>query len=502
MADNNPKLQAEIVTTFDGKGAAEAKRTVQETIKGFDQLSQEAQRTLRGDTEATEKSISSKHRLRGAVKGIAFEFPVLARLAGFFFNPLSATVGGAIAVFGALQQRIERLKESLQPGAGFKSFADAMNKQAEALQNAALEAGRFAIEVTRVQSATDKAIAAANLEVEALQRKVQLIQAETEALKALEKAKVDAAEAAGKIDPQTASLQRLGIDQKFDERGRIQKKQSQDEVLDLKRNQLTQLRGQQITAGADVFRAGEALRARGVESPDVIRERIQRAGSNLDVQKGDVEKTRRRIGTLEKSETRGPIDEAELKDLRSVLPGQEQALEQLTAVYKKETETATARQLRWDELSGNLAAANDAFKANKAAIERLTSQIESQSRQFTDEQSGAERIGGIQKETRQIEIGTIATQQAKEAKGTAAEIVSAAQAKADPNLSNVQNVAQEMATNKITESAQVVDEIVRLLTGIGDAHNAHFQVIRDALLKQKDDLRKEFDAKLQFSLPK
>jgi hypothetical protein len=84
----------------------------------------ESEKALIPETQATEKGAVAKFKLKDAVKGLAFEFPVLARAIGFVSNPLTLLAAGLGIAASKFAEWHAKTQAVLAERGTLKSFSD------------------------------------------------------------------------------------------------------------------------------------------------------------------------------------------------------------------------------------------------------------------------------------------------------------------------------------------------------------------------------------------
>lgn len=82
--------------------------SIGESEKGLKSEGDQQDRTA----QSTERLTGSKSRLREAMRGLAVEFPLLARMMGFMANPLSLVTAGFALATGAVHQWVQSIREA------------------------------------------------------------------------------------------------------------------------------------------------------------------------------------------------------------------------------------------------------------------------------------------------------------------------------------------------------------------------------------------------------
>lgn len=98
-----------------GLDAGKAKEATAELKKLEEQTKATGKEGVRQEeavTEATKKTTSAKRQLKAAVKGLAFEFPILGKVAALAMNPISLSVAGLVVAYKTAQDGMAKIKES------------------------------------------------------------------------------------------------------------------------------------------------------------------------------------------------------------------------------------------------------------------------------------------------------------------------------------------------------------------------------------------------------
>ena len=141
MADD-PEFGIHFKTTSDSKGAVETKKAIEEVTKASKEGT-EAQKTstqakeeaskkskffvedVDKVAEATKKGTTAKQSLREALKGLALEFPLVARVMGLALTPMSAL----IAAFGALAAAVVRYQQEVNRSIASQAVEENLRNQ-------------------------------------------------------------------------------------------------------------------------------------------------------------------------------------------------------------------------------------------------------------------------------------------------------------------------------------------------------------------------------------
>lgn len=200
-----PELQFQI--TADVKGAQDGKRAI-------DELAQTARRAETESAQAEGLSLGRKRQLRDAIKGLAFEFPILGRVASLALNPISAAVTLAIAGFSAFKKVLDDISRSGHIE-GWKQGTAALEAQEKAVADLIVSANAYERSLTRIANATQSVTDRAKQALEAIRAQARAQTELTDAEEAAEMARIDAAEQLGEITPTRAIQQRLETQRRF-----------------------------------------------------------------------------------------------------------------------------------------------------------------------------------------------------------------------------------------------------------------------------------------------
>ena len=121
MADDR-EIGVKITTTAD--------------VGGLQQADKEAElsKTTEAAGDAAEKATAKKAKLRDVVKGLALEFPQLARVVGFMANPITAVTAAVTAGVGAWQNYVQKVAEAGRAQAVIESLGDGAKTFAQNLK--------------------------------------------------------------------------------------------------------------------------------------------------------------------------------------------------------------------------------------------------------------------------------------------------------------------------------------------------------------------------------
>lgn len=258
MSDS--KVQIEITSQFDGKGAQQAVAATkqlqdesaryQATLKRMADTDGEANRTerlaalrarlqaykaqkgeltdltgltktysraevdaLTASQAATEKATVSKGNLKAMVRGLAFEFPILRNIASATLNPITLAVAGVVAGFSIFRSRVEAATRALAQ----TELPDLTKLDPEKL-------GAAAKAWEGIAASVSKAVESYNSLPAASERALKAIAAETEARqkalatnRATELARLEAGK--DQLSPETYARARVDIEDRYRQTG-------------------------------------------------------------------------------------------------------------------------------------------------------------------------------------------------------------------------------------------------------------------------------------------
>lgn len=114
MADDTLDIYLRIITQEVGQEKADAiLKRVREETKESSRATAQATEVTKENTKAVEGQLSSKQQLRGALRGLSSEFPILGRVASMVMNPMTLSVAGILAAFNLWRARVDELAKSL-----------------------------------------------------------------------------------------------------------------------------------------------------------------------------------------------------------------------------------------------------------------------------------------------------------------------------------------------------------------------------------------------------
>lgn len=163
------------------QGAEQTQRAIAEVAKqstGAAKGAQELGRQAKGAVEATGKLGEANFKLSDALKGLAFEFPLLARAIHLATSPLSLLVAAFSAGINAILNANAVIAESI-------ARWDALGKAIAKASDSSLALDKLKEAIVEFNKATEKAAEAPDPIAEKLQRQLALIQAINEANKKL-----------------------------------------------------------------------------------------------------------------------------------------------------------------------------------------------------------------------------------------------------------------------------------------------------------------------------
>src|SRR5262245_4953302 len=106
------KAEKDLASASD-ESSKRRKQNVTELIKAVEQLNpgiksqveetKKSTEAQKDDTAQTDKAADAKQKLRDGLKGLAVEFPMLARVMGLAVNPISALVTAVSVLIGVLR---------------------------------------------------------------------------------------------------------------------------------------------------------------------------------------------------------------------------------------------------------------------------------------------------------------------------------------------------------------------------------------------------------------
>lgn len=192
-----------------------------------------------------------------------------------FFSPLALGATIAVGLIEALNKHFEKLNENLKIGGKFEGFADAFKSQEGALQNAELSASAYERSLTRASDASKKLSENTALEINQLQAKARREDEQRSATLALDKAKIDAKEKSGELDPASAIAARAAMEDKFAKQKLDSENQLARQVLARK-----QAEREELKTGVEPERGkltGAQRELALAETPETIKARIEAA---------------------------------------------------------------------------------------------------------------------------------------------------------------------------------------------------------------------------------
>jgi len=458
MANENPKLKAEIITTFDGRGAAEAKKSVAEQIKGFDQLSETAQRTLRGEAIETEKVISRKQQLRAAVKGLAFEFPVLARFAHLALNPISLALGGIVIVAERFRASLVRLQEQLAPGGTFASTTKAWEAQIDAIKQTDLEALAYQRSLLGIINNAEQfgRISAALL---------ANLTGQSKALDAIEEAQKKLA-----LSTASSAEEREQIEVTFANRRMARLNKEADEAVAIKKRERERIREEITKLDQEAQQIEDQLR--GAERPGLAQARFEAAKANVVAAQEQVRKSEQALAG------RGVGITAALAEplLRQKLESDRAALAQAEANLRAQEGTVFERQDTFNQIM-----------ERRALNRQLRQQAGARESSLGQEIEQSLITGGIEKDTR----ASVAEIERRRREVEAVE--PAARRGIEINQQALQQAGYQVAENLSVAIDQAIQEV--FVNGVAPQVR---KMIEERALK----LAQEINRKIEYSLPK
>lgn len=114
MADDTLDIYLRIITQEVGQEKADAiLKRVREETKESSRATAQATEVTKENTKAVEGQLSSKQQLRGALRGLSSEFPILGRVASMVLNPMTLATAGLVAAFQIWRSRVDELAKSL-----------------------------------------------------------------------------------------------------------------------------------------------------------------------------------------------------------------------------------------------------------------------------------------------------------------------------------------------------------------------------------------------------
>jgi len=456
MPDQNPKLRAEITTSFDGKGTEDAKKAIGEVQKT---AAQEAKST----TEATEKVTSSKGRLRNAIRGAALEFPFLGRVAQAALNPLSALFGGIALGVGKLSEMLRGVSDAF---AGVdersKEVAKTFAEQQARLTDAATAGAEFERQLKAISTAQEDTKAKTDAAIQSIRDEIKAMQDLADADKELALARINLKEKTGELDPSQAAAARAKIEQD----AAATRKQLTDEerarVLKTREEELIQVREnrQQLEEDSKRKRAGLP--------PEDAEEKIAKTVASRAGQIAALEdKLNRMIASGAFTDEGIGQQRAFIELRRKQFPGEEAALqEEINRIKAQRADSArTDKEL-------------EQTRQREAQLEvDLPRQREAAARQGRVGQQVFER----ETEARKLGVSTATPQDLDTAKGLVAE----GRQKALTSFeSDLKAIARVIAETPLRETREVMDMVIVALRGIVDTQSSEFRSLRVELEKQ------------------
>jgi hypothetical protein len=239
---NNPKLRAEITTTFDGKGTEDAKKALAGVGQAATQSASESKTAAAQTQEASKRSTEEIHNARAAVRGLALEFPFLARVANAALNPITAAVGVAVAAFSALLSVLQELRRiSSETVTPMRNLAGALDNQRDAAAEAQLKAAEYQRTLEGIGKEAETTKERIDELTESILRRARAEGQLEDANKALALAEIEEAEAAGKITSEEAIKRRAEIEEKVARSRLDRENKTAREVLEIRAKELNEL---------------------------------------------------------------------------------------------------------------------------------------------------------------------------------------------------------------------------------------------------------------------
>lgn len=381
---NNPKLRAEITTTFDGKGTDEAKRALTGVGEAATESGSESKAAAAKTEEATKRTTDATFKARDAVRGLALEFPFLARVAHAALNPITAAVGLAVAAFSKLFSALQELRNlttaTITP---MRNLAGAMDSQRDAAADAQLAAAEF----QRTLAQIGKEAESTKGPIDELTASI-LAQARAEgelqdAHKELARAKLHADEATGQISAEDAITKRAEIEESFARRRVDLENKTSREVVELRVKELNELLQKIGKLEAELAEKREAASKLGTEKQ--ADDRLTAARKQFAIETEQLNKIRADIDRLETKRKEdgslGARDAGALKSMR----------EETLAIQEQ---TVALAKLRVEKEEARKKASLDSIKSAKEDVgraERDLLQTRTRSRQLVEDLPGMEQ---------------------------------------------------------------------------------------------------------------
>src|ERR1041384_746315 len=240
-----PDLQINIETIADRTGAQNERADIEsikqqatesnvEQLRGLDQLSEEGRRAL-GVIDKETKNVAHSHGdWHKAVKALRHEFPALYHVAHLALNPITAAVG-AIAI--GTHKAIEAFKVAMAvlKSSEWESSKDAWKAQAAAIEEAEINARKFDLSLHALAESQQTIIEKSERVVDGIRKEAIERVAIASAEEARDLARIDAEAKLGPdkggISEATALERRLAVQRDYAKRRADTEKKARDEEL-------------------------------------------------------------------------------------------------------------------------------------------------------------------------------------------------------------------------------------------------------------------------------
>lgn len=225
MADADREIGVKVTTSADTSGLQQADKETQKLSKTTDQA---------GD--AAEKATTKKNRLKDVVKGLAVEFPQLARVVGFATNPITIITAAVTTATGKFLEWTRSIEAAGRKQAELETLRDSLTSIKTLMQQ--MEAAKFTKAIDEIGTAANKAVT----ELDKLNRKLDETRRRADELENLEteveEQNIDSLVASGKMTESEARKAKADLHNKRDEaaaqreyQALVQKKKNQENTL-------------------------------------------------------------------------------------------------------------------------------------------------------------------------------------------------------------------------------------------------------------------------------
>lgn len=284
MPDN---VEIKLTSTADLKGFDQAKRAADDLGKATAAAGAAGSQGIKPLEDRVQSATEKKKAWTDAIRGVALEFPVLARFGMAAISPISAAVGAAISGFAALRSALQNVQDAVSVSEKFEDLSDAMVAQKAALDDLVTSSAAYDRSLAAVARSTDTVTQKTSEAIDALRQKSRLETELSNAEEAAALSQIDAQEKLGTLSGPQAIAARLEVQRRFaGQRQDIEARQAA-ETQRLRQAERGALRAEASTLDEAI--AAQEGRLAGITSPAEFDARLRIAERNRAAAKKQAE---------------------------------------------------------------------------------------------------------------------------------------------------------------------------------------------------------------------